>query len=94
VKGLELEVKEAKKDHLEFIIKGERHTLPNLLKTRLLKEADVKFVAYSLKHPLDKDARFILKTEKQEAKKVLLDACKEIVTELEDFEKKVSKAMK
>ena len=91
---MDLKVTEAKKDHLEFIIKGERHTLPNLLKSRLLKESDVKFVSYSLKHPLDKDALFVLKTDKKEAKKVLLDACKEIVGELEDFEKKVSKAMK
>ena len=91
---MELEVKVSKKDHLEFVLKGERHTLPNLLKSRLLKDADVKFVSYSLKHPLDKDSHFVLKTDKKEAKKVLLDACKEIADELEDFEKKVSKAMK
>ena len=91
---MDLEMKVSKKDHLEFIVKGQRHTLPSLLKSRLLKDGDVKFVAYTLKHPLDKDVRFILKTDKKEAKKVLLDACKDISGELDDFEKKVVKAMK
>jgi DNA-directed RNA polymerase subunit L len=91
---MDLDVKVSKKDHLEFIVKGQRHTLPSLLKSRLLKDADVKFVAYSLKHPLDKDVRFILKTDKKDAKKVLLEACKDIAGELDDFEKKVVKAMK
>lgn len=91
---LEIEVKTSKKNLLEFVIKGERHTLPNLLKSRLLKNADVTFVSYTLKHPLDKDADFVLRTGKKEAKKVLLEACKAVSEELGVFEKKLKKAIK
>ena len=91
---MELEVKKAEKNLLEFNIKGERHTLPNLLRSRLLKDSDVTFVSYTLRHPLDKDAEFVLRTGKKDAKKVLLDACSQLTTELKDFEGKLKKAMK
>jgi DNA-directed RNA polymerase subunit L len=91
---MELEVKTSKKNLLEFNIKGERHTLPNLLRNKLLKENDVTFVSYTLRHPQDTEAEFVLRTNKKEAKKVLLEACKQITADLKDFETKIKKAMK
>ncbi|HLC36845.1 MAG TPA: RpoL/Rpb11 RNA polymerase subunit family protein [archaeon] len=79
---------------LEFTLKGERHTFANLLKTRLVMDADVDFVSYKLKYPLDDEAEFVLKTKKKDPKKVLLDACTAIQDELSDFESKIKKAIK
>ena len=82
------------KNHLEFKLTGERHTLPNLLRSRLAKDADVTFVAYKLKHPLSDEALFIVKTKSKDAKKVVLDACKTITDDLDEFGDKMKKALK
>ena len=83
-----------KKNELEFVLVGERHTFPNLLKSRLLKNSDVSFAAYKLEHPMDNESKFVLKTEKKDAKTVLLNACKEIEAEAKEFQQKVKKAIK
>lgn len=87
---MKLEVIVNEKDTLEFYIEGERHTLPNLLKETLSKQAGVEFVAYRLDHPIDKKARFILKGKNP--KKLLEDAIKEIQTQISDFQKAFEKA--
>lgn len=91
---MEIDVSKSDKNAIELTIKGERHTFPNLLRNQLLKDKDVKFVSYKLKHPLDKDSDFMLKTEKKDPKKVLLDACKDIQSDISDFEKQFKKALK
>jgi DNA-directed RNA polymerase subunit L len=87
---MKLEVIKNESDYLEFFIEGERHTLTNLLKERLSQDDKVEFVAYRLDHPLENKARFVLRAKS--AKKVLNAAIKEIVKELQDFEKGFSKA--
>ncbi len=87
---MKLEIIVNEKDTLEFFIEGERHTLPNLLKETLSKQAGVEFVAYRLDHPIDKKARFILKGKNP--KKLLEDAIKEIQTQISDFQKAFEKA--
>ncbi|MBI4210643.1 MAG: DNA-directed RNA polymerase subunit L [Candidatus Diapherotrites archaeon] len=82
------------KDLVEFVLDGERHTFPGLLKSKLIASKDVQFVSYMLDHPTDKKARFILRTNGRSPKKVLDEAAKEIEGELEDFGKKVKKAIK
>ena len=82
------------KNYAEFIIKGERHTFPGILKSRLLKDSSVEFVSYVLDHPMADDARFVIKTKGKKPSKVLLDACKKIDKDLSDFEKSVKKAIK
>ncbi len=82
------------KNFLELLLEGQRHTVPNLLKSRLAKNPEVEFVSYKLEHPLDKAVKFVIRTAKKDPKKVLIEACKEIESELEDFGKKVEKAMK
>ncbi len=91
---MELEILKKEKNLLEFIIKGERHTLPNLLKTNLLENKETEFVAYKLDHPMDADSIFVLRTKKENPKKVLLDALKEIDKELDSFSSAVKKAFK
>ena len=91
---MEIEVKEQEKNKLEFVIKGERHTFPSLLKNALLKDSKVKFAAYKLLHPNDSDAHFALSTEGKDPKKALADALKRMESDLSDFKKEVKKALK
>ena len=91
---MKIEVIKNEKDFVEFRMDGERHTFPNLLKQKLLGSKDVEFVSYILDHPTDKSARFALKTAGRSPKKVLEEAAKEIEEELDDFDKKMKKALK
>lgn len=91
---MEIELLRAEKDLLEFKIKGERHTYPQLLKYYLLKNPDVAFAAYKLEHPLDKDSIFIVRVKKGTPLQALKDANKEIIAEIDDFADKLKEALK
>lgn len=90
---LKLEFLENRKDEVEFKMIGERHSFPNLLKAYLLKNPDVEFVAYKLEHPFDNDSKFVVKTiNSKDAKKAIIEACKELKKELSEFAEKIKKA--
>ncbi|HIH21090.1 MAG: DNA-directed RNA polymerase subunit L [Candidatus Diapherotrites archaeon] len=91
---MELEVLKSEKNFLEFVIKEERHSLPNLLKSKLLENPDVSFAAYQLKHPMDKNSVFVLRTKSKPASKALSEACNSLAEELSSFEKALKKALK
>ncbi len=92
---MDLEPIKKQKNLLEFTMKDERHTFPNLLRSYLLKDANVEFAAYRLDHPIDKDAKFIVRTKDSEtAEKALTKACDAIDSDLEDFSKQFKKAIK
>ncbi len=91
---MELEILKNEDDYLEFVLKGKRHTFPNLLKTKLLEDKSVSFVSYILKHPFDNDSVFSLRTDGKKPKKALEDALKEIEAELDEFSKGVKKVLK
>jgi DNA-directed RNA polymerase subunit L len=91
---LEIEVKSNSKNELEFVLKGERHTFPSLLRSALLKDPKVKFAAYKLRHPFDTSASFIVKTEGETPKKALAAALKRIEAELGEFKKEVKKSLR
>ncbi len=83
------------KNLLEFKIKGERHTLPNLLKSRLLLDKSVSFAAYKLRHPSDPDALFVVRTTGTKTpQKALQDAIASIESDLTELEKAVKQAFK
>lgn len=91
---MKIEFLEDKKNEIEFKMIGERHSFPNLLKAQLLKNPEVVFVAYKLSHPLAADATFLVRTEGKEAKKAVAEACKEIASDLKEFEQAAKKALK
>ena len=91
---MELKLISVEKNSLEFIMLGEKHTFPNLLKSRLLNDTDVTFVSYKLEHPMNDECSFIVKAKTKDPKKVLLDACKSIEDDLDEFKNKVKKALK
>lgn len=79
------------KNNLEFIMDGERHTIPILLKEKIANDSAVEFCAYRLDHPLDNKARFIVKTSGKTPAKVVESAIKSIKEELAEFKKEVEK---
>ena len=92
---MEIKVTKNEKNHIEFILKDERYTFPNLLKNKLLDDSSVTFVSSILKHPMDKDSHFILKTKSSKpAKKALSDACGAVELELTKFRQEVKKTIK
>lgn len=91
---MDLEVLKSEKNFVEFEIKGEQHSLPNLLKAKLLENPDVSFAAYTLRHPLDKNSVFALRTKSKPAVKALEEACASLLEDLEGFEKSLKKALK
>ncbi len=94
VSRMELEIIKKQPNLLEFVIKGERHTFPNLLRAYLLEDSSVTFASYLLEHPTDKNARFVLRTRGKNPKPVLAAACKHISADLAQFVKGVKKAVK
>jgi DNA-directed RNA polymerase subunit L len=91
---MEVEFTKKSENHLEFTLKGEKHTYPNLLKTRLLQDKDVEFASYVQDHPYNNEAKFVVKTGKKPAKKAVLDAIAKIDSELEELGKAVKKSLK
>jgi DNA-directed RNA polymerase subunit L len=83
---MELEIKKSSASELHFILKGERHTLPNLLRETLLQDPNVTFAAYTLPHPLGEDSEFIVKTKGKNPKAAIATAIKKIDKQLADFE--------
>lgn len=84
---MEIDVKKSSQNELRFLLKGERHSFPNLLKESLLKDSAVTFAAYVLPHPLGPNSEFIVKTNGKSAGKALQDALKDMGKQLSDFEK-------
>jgi len=90
---VEIEILIDKPEHLEFIMKNTRHTVPNLLRETLLNDSSIEFVSYKLEHPMDPDSKFIIKTKGKKAKKALTDAISAIEKELADFKQNSKKSL-
>jgi DNA-directed RNA polymerase subunit L len=91
---MKINVVKSESDFLEFLIEGERHTFPNMLKQKLLENKDVSFVSYVLDHPSSNSARFVLRVKGKSPKKVLEDSVKELEADLDEFALKLKKALK
>lgn len=89
---MQLDVKKMSSSEMHFVIKGERHTIPNLLRETLLQDDAVEFAAYKLPHPLGSDAEFIVKTKGKNPKKAIADALKKMGKQFTEFEKAFSAA--
>ncbi len=91
---MEIEFIKKAANHVEFKLVGETHTFANLLKSHLVDDPHVEFVAYKLEHPLDKDAMFILKTKGKTAKSVLVEASKRVQEDLKELQSALDKSLK
>ncbi|MBI4020202.1 MAG: DNA-directed RNA polymerase subunit L [Candidatus Aenigmarchaeota archaeon] len=88
---MELEIAESQKDCVKVIVKGESHTLCNLLREKSW-EAGAKQAAYMVEHPYMSDPKIIVRAANP--KKVLRDAAQMVVDEAMDFEKEFKRALK
>lgn len=88
---MDLELIRKDKNVLEFKIKGERHSIPNLLKSKLAEDKSIEFVAYKLEHPTENDALFIVKTKEEKPEKVIKKACSELIDEINLFQQELKK---
>ncbi len=91
---MEIQFLKKQTNSIEFKLMGETHTFANLLKSHLVDDPNVEFVAYKLEHPMDKDALFILRTKSKPAKTVLLDAAKRVQEDLKELQSALDKALK
>ena len=82
------------KNHIEFEIEDEEYSIPSVLKDILLENPEVEFATYIIGHPSRDPPKMILKTKKEDAKKVLKEAIKKAISDFEAIEKALSKSLK
>jgi len=91
---MEIDIVKQEKNYLEFVIIGERYTLPSLLKSRLLSDSNVVFVSNRLEHLMRNKTHFVLRTKNNSPKKSLEEALKKTEKDLTAFELGIKKALK
>lgn len=80
--------------HIEVVLEGEDHSIPNVLKDILLESSDVEFAAYVVEHPQVSSPKLIVKTKRKKAREALRDAVKAFQKNLKDFEAALKKEKK
>ncbi len=84
---MQLEVIQSEKDKLKVSVKGESHTLTQLVAASASDKADVASIQ---RHPTESP---IIVVHGKNPKKVLTDAAEEIVTICQDIKKEFSRAL-
>ena len=88
---MEVEIIKSEKNFVEFYLKGEKHSFPSLLKLYLLKDSAVVFASYDLDHPIIGTPRFVVRTDGKVALKVVENAVKTIIKDVEEMRKGLTK---
>jgi DNA-directed RNA polymerase subunit L len=72
---------------LELVLKGEGHTLFNLLRRELFNDPMVIHAGYMIKHPLVKEVRFYVQTkEGSSPKEAVKNALKRLDGKIDEFQ--------
>ncbi|KAK4616324.1 DNA-directed RNA polymerase II subunit RPB11 [Fulvia fulva] len=75
-----------------FTFNKEDHTLGNLLRAKLVKSDHVLFAGYQVPHPLFATFKLRVQTDGViQPKEAVVTACKELVTELQQFDQEFTK---
>lgn len=82
---MELVILSKTENELEFELKGETHTLLNLLKDILIKDERVEVAFYDIKHVSISDPVFYIKTDGSNPIEVLKEAASKIVAQCDEF---------
>lgn len=90
---MELIILSKTENELEVELKGETHTLLNLLRDLLIKDGRVEVAFYDIKHVSISDPVFYIKTDGSNPIEVLKDAASKIVVECDEFTGVFSKAV-
>ncbi|MFT4304122.1 MAG: RpoL/Rpb11 RNA polymerase subunit family protein [Candidatus Woesearchaeota archaeon] len=92
---MEIEILEESKNKIHFKIKGEDHTILNLLKEELWNDKNVKIAAYRMDHPLIGIPEMTVEvTQGNEAKKAIIDAVKRLDKKLDKVKDEFKSALK
>lgn len=85
---MEISIIEESPKRLVFEIKGEGHTICNILKRALWDNKHIKIATYSVKHPLVGIPRMVVETDGEiKPRKAISDAIEKVVKETEKFRK-------
>lgn len=80
---------------LELQIEGEAHTLCNPLREILFEDEHLSFAGYSVPHPLERTAHFIVRTDgKVKAITVFKRAAQKLIDRTEELRSYFQKALK
>lgn len=82
------------KNHIEFELEGEEYSIPSILKDILLENPEVEFATYIMGHPSRDPPKMVVKTKKEDAKKVLREAIKVAIGDFEAIDKALNKSLK
>ncbi|KAF2720272.1 RBP11-like subunits of RNA polymerase [Polychaeton citri CBS 116435] len=75
-----------------FDFKKEDHTLANVLRAKLARSEHVLFAAYQVPHPLFADFKLRVQTDGEiSPKEAVIQACQELVKELESLDREFTK---
>jgi len=86
---MEINVLKDDKDFLEIEIKGEGHTLCNLLRKQISNEENTKFSSYQIKHPLVSQP--ILNVKADNPRKAVLRAVDSSLKLIKEFRSELKK---
>ncbi len=89
---MEIDILEESKTRLKFKIKGEGHTLCNILREKLWEDEHVKIAAYRIEHQLVSDPTFLIETDgKETPEKALQKAVDSLKKDIKEMSSLISK---
>lgn len=91
---MKIKVLKEDKNTIDIEIKGETHTFCNTLKNKLWESNNVKIAGYRIDHPLVGIPRLSVETDGTKPRKVLADAAKAMIKELDEFKSAFNKGVK
>ncbi|QOR94416.1 DNA-directed RNA polymerase subunit L [Thermosphaera chiliense] len=92
---MEIEVLAKTSNHLAIKIKGEDHTLGNLLMKEALRHPKVAYASYRVPHPLREEIEFVITVQEgADVGEVLREIVDKIKSELSDFKNAVEASIR
>ncbi|AGK60760.1 DNA-directed RNA polymerase, subunit L [Archaeoglobus sulfaticallidus PM70-1] len=82
---MEVKIIEYEKDYIRLKIKGEDHTLLNLLQHNLLEDESVVIAKYDIPHPLIDEAELIVRTNGEDPIAVIKRVNERIIAECDEI---------
>ncbi len=92
---MELELVEKGEGSLLIKVRGEEHTLCNLLRKTLSDDKHVVAASYAIEHPLTEPPKFYVKTKKGKTpERALTDAAGRVAEQLKELQKQLQRGFK
>ncbi len=88
---VEIEILEEEKNKIKFKVKGETHTILNLIRNELFNDESVEFAGYTIEHPLVKDAIFTVSMSKGTPRTAIKKAIERLQKKLSKLETEIKK---